>query len=131
MSLSVKVITPDKVVWDKDAEEIVLPTSTGRVGILKGHVPLLTGLTIGSLRLKTNTGWISLVLMEGFAEVQLDKITILSNEAEEVNSIDLKEAQNFVEAMTLMVEKAKTKEEKIVASSNLRKAMARLQAVTG
>jgi F-type H+-transporting ATPase subunit epsilon len=131
MSLSVKVITPDKVVWDKDAEEIVLPTSTGRVGILKGHVPLLTGLTIGSLRLKTNTGWISLVLMEGFAEVQLDKITILSNEAEKVNSIDLKKAQNFVEAMTLMVEKAKTKEEKIVASSNLRKAMARLQAVTG
>ena len=130
MSLNVKVITPDKIVWDKDAEEIVLPSNTGRIGILKGHVPLLTGLTIGNLRLKTTTGWISLVLMEGFAEVESDKITILSNEAEKVNSIDLKKAQDSVEAMTLLVEKAKTKEEKLLATSNLRKAMARLQAVT-
>ena len=37
MSLNVRVITPDKVVWDADTEEIILPSSTGQLGILTGH----------------------------------------------------------------------------------------------
>jgi F-type H+-transporting ATPase subunit epsilon len=44
MSLNVRVITPDKVVWDADTEELILPSSTGQLGILTGHAPLLTAL---------------------------------------------------------------------------------------
>lgn len=40
MSLNVRVITPDKVVWDADAEELILPSSTGQLGILTDHAPL-------------------------------------------------------------------------------------------
>ena len=42
MSLNVRVITPDKVVWDAVAEELILPSSTGQIGILTDHAPLLT-----------------------------------------------------------------------------------------
>ena len=42
MSLNVRVITPDKVVWDASAEELILPSSTGQLGILTDHAPLLT-----------------------------------------------------------------------------------------
>ena len=52
MSLNVRVITPDKVVWDAAAEEIILPSSTGQLGILTDHAPLLTALDIGVMRLK-------------------------------------------------------------------------------
>lgn len=129
MSLNVRVITPDKVVWDAMAEEVILPSSTGQLGILTDHAPLLTALDIGVMRLKINGKWESIVLMEGFAEVENNKVTILSNGAEEASAIDLAAAQAELEKMSLLVDEAETKKEKIEAAIKLRKAKARLQAV--
>jgi F-type H+-transporting ATPase subunit epsilon len=129
MSLNVRVITPDKVVWDAMAEELILPSSTGQLGILTDHAPLLTALDIGVMRLKSDAGWTSIVLMEGFAEVEDNKVTILCNGAQEGSSIDLKTAQEELEKVTLLVDEATTKKEKIEATIELRKAKARLQAV--
>jgi len=129
MSLNVRVITPDKVVWDAQVEELILPSSTGQLGILVDHAPLLTALDIGVMRLKTDAGWTSIVLMEGFAEVESNKVTILCNGAEEASSIDSKIAQEELERVTLLVDEATTKKEKIEATIELRKAKARLQAV--
>jgi len=129
MSLNVRVITPDKVVWDANAEEIILPSSTGQVGILTDHAPLLTALDIGVMRLKIDGSWTSIVLMEGFAEVEDNKVTILCNGAEEGSSIDAQKAQEDLEKVTLLVDEATTKKEKIEATIELRKAKARLQAV--
>ena len=67
MSLNIRVITPDRIVWDATAEEIILPSSTGQLGILKDHAPLLTALDIGVMRLKTTLNWTSIILVEGFA----------------------------------------------------------------
>jgi F-type H+-transporting ATPase subunit epsilon len=130
MSLNVRVITPDKVVWDAMAEELILPSSTGQLGILTDHAPLLTALDIGVMRLKSDAGWTSIVLMEGFAEVEDNKVTILCNGAQEGSSIDLKTAQEELEKVTLLVDEATTKKEKIEATIELRKSKARLQAVS-
>ena len=129
MSLNVRVITPDKVVWDAMVEELILPSSTGQLGILQDHAPLLTALDIGVMRLKTESSWTSIVLMEGFAEVEANKVTILCNGAEEGSSIDKSTAQDELEKVTLLVDEAATKKEKIEATIELRKAKARLQAV--
>jgi F-type H+-transporting ATPase subunit epsilon len=129
MSLNVCVITPDRVVWDANADEIILPSSTGQLGILSDHAPLLTALDIGVMRLKTDGNWMSIVLMEGFAEVENNKVTILCNGAEEGSSIDRTSAESELEKVTLLVDEAGTKKEKIEASIELRKAKARLQAV--
>ena len=129
MSLNVRVITPDKVVWDASAEELILPSSTGQLGILTDHAPLLTALDIGVMKLKSDGKWTSIVIMEGFAEVEDNKITILSNGAEEGSSIDPSVAQSELEKVTLLVDQATTKKEKIEATLELRKAKARLQAV--
>ena len=129
MSLNVRVITPDKIVWDALADELILPSSTGKIGILTNHAPLLTAIDIGVMQLKSDAGWTSIVLMEGFAEVEENKVTILCNGAEEGSSIDLKTAQEELEKVTLLVDEATTKKEKIEATIQLRKAKARLQAV--
>ena len=111
MSLNVRVITPDKVVWDASAEEIILPSSTGQLGILVDHAPLLTALDIGVMRLKAEGNWTSIVLMEGFAEVEANKVTILCNGAEEGSTIDRSSAQSELEKVTLLVDQASTKKE--------------------
>jgi F-type H+-transporting ATPase subunit epsilon len=128
MSLNVRVITPDKVIWDADTEELVLPSSTGKLGILMDHAPLLTSLEIGVMRLKTETDWVSIFLMEGFAEIENNKVTVLCNGAEEGKSIDVNKAQSDLERMTLLIDEATTKKEKIEATIELRKCQARIKA---
>ena len=130
MTFNVRVISPDKIVLDIDAEELILPTSTGQLGILTDHAPLLTALDIGVMRVKTETGWNSIVLLEGFAEVEANKVTVLCNGAEEASSINLKTAQDALEKIILLVEETTTKKEKIEATIQLRIAKARLQALT-
>ena len=54
MTLTVRVISPDKTVWDAEAEEVVLPSTTGQLGILSGHAPLLTALDTGVMRVRAS-----------------------------------------------------------------------------
>jgi F-type H+-transporting ATPase subunit epsilon len=130
MSLHVNIIAPDRNVWDSNAEEVILPSSTGQLGILKGHAPLLTALDIGVMRVRVDKEWIPVVLMGGFAEVENDELTILVNGAEEGSKIDKDEAQKNLEVMTARFNEADTSKEKIEATQNLRKARARVQAST-
>jgi F-type H+-transporting ATPase subunit epsilon len=128
MSLHVSIIAPDRNVWDSNAEEVILPSSTGQLGILKGHAPLLTALDIGVMRVRVDKDWIPVVLMGGFAEVENDELTILVNGAEEGSKINKEEAQKNLEEMTIRFENAESSKEKIEATQNLRKARARVQA---
>ena len=128
MSLHVNIIAPDRNVWDSNAEEVILPSSTGQLGILKGHAPLLTALDIGVMRVRVDKDWIPVVLMGGFAEVENDELTILVNGAEEGSKINKDEAQKELEIMTTRFNEAQTSKEKIESTQNLRKARARVQA---
>nr|YP_009731921.1 ATP synthase CF1 epsilon subunit [Gracilaria edulis]QHS70565.1 ATP synthase CF1 epsilon subunit [Gracilaria edulis]UAD85601.1 ATP synthase CF1 subunit epsilon [Gracilaria edulis] len=128
MTLNIRIIAPDKTVWDASAEEIILPSSTGQLGILKGHIPLLTAIDIGVMRVRLEKEWLPIILLGGFAEVKDNNITILVNGAEEVSEIDIKMAQENLEKATTDLAKAKNNKDKIEATQNLRKARARIQA---
>jgi F-type H+-transporting ATPase subunit epsilon len=128
MVLHISIIAPDRTVWDADAEEVILPSSTGQLGILRGHAPLLTALDVGVMRVRIDKEWIPIVLMGGFAEVENDQLTILVNGAEEGSKINKLEAEKNLEEMTVRFNDAVTNKEKIEATQNLRKARARVQA---
>ena len=130
MALHISIIAPDRTVWDSNAEEVILPSSTGQLGILRGHAPLLTALDIGVMRVRTDKEWTPIVLTGGFAEVENDELTILVNGAEEGSSINKEEAQKDLEDMTLRFNEAETSKERIEATQNLRKARARVQATS-
>jgi len=130
MALHISIIAPDRTVWDSNAEEVILPSSTGQLGILRGHSPLLTALDIGVMRVRTDKEWTPIVLMGGFAEVENDELTILVNGAEEGASIDKEAAQKELEEMTIRFNEAESSKERIEATQNLRRARARVQATT-
>lgn len=134
MALTVRVIAPDKTVWDSDAEEVILPSTTGQLGILGGHAPLLTALDTGVMRVRSEKNWVAIALMGGFAEVDSNEVTILVNGAERGDSIDPEEARSTydaAEAKAKQVESSDNRQEKIQAKQALKRARARLQAVTG
>lgn len=129
MTLNIRVIAPDKTVWDANAEEVILPSSTGQLGILKGHIPLLTALDIGVMRVRIDREWQPIILLGGFAEIEDDNITILVNGAEKADNININDAQNNLEESTIALANAKSNKDKIEATQNLRKARARIQAI--
>ena len=130
MSLHINIISPDRTVWNADAEEVILPSSTGQLRILRGHAPLLTALDIGVMRVRVEKDWVPIVLLGGFAEVENDNLTILVNGAEEGSKIDKEQAQKDLEELTLKFNEAVTGKEKIEATQKLRKARARVQATS-
>ena len=134
MALNVKIITPGKTVWDDKAEEIILPSTTGQLGILGGHAPLLTALEVGVMRVRPNKEWKNIAVMGGFAEVENDEIKILVNGAELGDEIDLEDARTaYQEAQTRFtkVENSDDRQEKIQAENSMKKARARFQASGG
>nr|WKT07822.1 CF1 epsilon subunit of ATP synthase [Klebsormidium sp. TAA2-JRJ3pt] len=130
MSLNLRVMTPIRTVWDGQAQEVILPTNSGQVGILPKHASLLTALDIGVLRVRTDTQWARLALMGGFAKIEKDRVTILVNEGERASEIDPQEAQKTLELAQMSLNKAEGSRQKIEAKLAFRRAKARLEATS-
>jgi len=131
MSLVVRVISPDKTVWDNKAEEVILPSTSGQVGILPGHAPLLTALDTGVMRVRVNKDWLPIALMGGFAEVEDNEVTVLVNGAERGDAIDRAAAQAEYADATSRVAEADSSHDKIKATQAMKRARARVQASGG
>jgi F-type H+-transporting ATPase subunit epsilon len=134
MTLTVRVIAPDKTVWDSEAEEVILPSTTGQLGILTGHAPLLSALDVGVMRVRPGKQWVAIALMGGFAEVENNEVTILVNGAERGDKIDKDAARDaFNQAQTRLdqVQTSENRQEKIQATQALKRARARFQAAGG
>lgn len=134
MALTVRVIAPDKTVWDASAEEVILPSTTGQLGILGGHAPLLTALDTGVMRVRSDKNWVPIALMGGFAEVENDEVTILVNGAERGDSINQEEARAAFAAAQEEFAKAQqsgSRQEFVKATRSLKRARARFQATGG
>ncbi|MBW4665319.1 MAG: F0F1 ATP synthase subunit epsilon [Chroococcus sp. CMT-3BRIN-NPC107] len=135
MTLTVRVVAPDKTVWDATAEEVILPSTTGQVGILSGHAPLLTALDTAVMRVRPNQNreWIAIALMGGFAEVENNEVTILVNGAERGDTINLETARTaYTQAEAKLNQLASaSRQEQIQANQAYKRARARFQAAGG
>ena len=134
MTLTVRVITPDKIVWDAEAQEVILPSTTGQLGILTGHAPLLTALDTGVMRVRPGKEWQAIALMGGFAEVEADEVKVLVNGAELGDSIELETARSeFSAAQTRLEEATRSadRSQQIRATKAFKRARARFQAAGG
>jgi F-type H+-transporting ATPase subunit epsilon len=134
MTLTVRVITPDKTVWDAQAQEVILPSTTGQLGVLTGHAPLLTALDIGVMRVRPEKNWIAVALFGGFAEVEENVVTILVNGAEREDEIEIEQARRTYEQAQTRFNQSQTSEkrsEKLQAEQALKKARALFQAAGG
>ena len=131
MAISLKVLAPNQNVYEGEAEEVILPSTTGQIGILPGHISLVTAIDIGVLRLRVNSQWKSIALMGGFAEVESDEVIVLVNSAEIGTDINIEKAENTLKEAKSAVSKFPENEkspEKIKALNEISKAEARIKA---
>jgi len=134
MSLTLRVLAPDKSVFDDTVEEVILPSTTGLLGILPGHISMVTAIDIGVLKVRSSDGnWNSIALMGGFAEVESDDVTVLVNAAELSQNIDSPSAEKEFEEAKAELNKLEGQEksaETIKAKEAFNKARARFQATS-
>ena len=131
MSLNLRVLAPDQSVFDDTADEIILPSTTGLLGVLPGHISMVTAIDFGVLRVFKNGNWNSIALTGGFAEVESNEVTVLVNKAEIGKNIDSVKAEAELEQAKNQLNQAennKNTPEKIKAQETLNKAKAWFQA---
>ena len=134
MTLTLRVLAPDQSIYDGAADEVILPSASGQMGILTGHVSMLTALDSGVVRVRDGSSWSSIAVMGGFAEVEDNAVTVLVNAAELGSSIDAAAAQSAFEAAqqaAASFEGQAASPEKVKAQQALSQARARLQASKG
>ena len=131
MTLTLRVLAPDQSVFDDTADEIILPSTTGLLGVLPGHISMVTAIDFGVLRVLKNGNWDSIALTGGFAEVESNEVTVLVNNAEMGKNIDSSKAEAELEQAKNKLSQTQEKDtstEKIKAQEALNKAKAWFQA---
>lgn len=92
-NLNLEIVTPERVLLETEADYVTIPGIIGELGILPGHIPLLTNLQSGILRYKKGSEENIVAVHYGYAEICQDKITILAKLAEFSDEIDIERAK--------------------------------------
>jgi len=96
--LHLEIVTPSRRVVEVEVDEVRLPGALGEMGVLPGHIPLLTSLAAGPLTYFDGSTVIKYAVQGGFAEVLPDRVTVLATVAEAPEDIDIATAKSSLQA---------------------------------
>src|SRR5262245_42868668 len=97
MSIALTIVTPERAVIHEEVDEVQIPGLDGYFGVLPGHAPLFSELTIGEVSYRKGSQWSFLAVAWGFAEVLPNHVRILAETAERAHEIDIERAQRAKE----------------------------------
>jgi len=94
-AIQLVVVTPERQLLRETVAEVDIPGQEGQLGILPGHAPLMTEIGIGELsyRASASSHPVTLAVIQGFAEVLPDRVTVLAETAERAEEIDVARAE--------------------------------------
>lgn len=128
MAILVDIVTPERRLLSEEVEMVTLPGSSGQMGILRGHEPLLSTLDIGEIVLHRKGGEQKHIAVHGgVVEVRPNKVTILANMAETAEEIDEQRAEAARQRAEESVEHREAGKFDPAASAALRRSSLRLK----
>ncbi len=93
MKFNIKIITPEKVAYQGEADQVTLPTYDGEITVLANHIPLISSMKHGELVIKNDEKEIFLAVCNGFIEVKNNEMVIMTDIADRIVEIDEKKAE--------------------------------------
>lgn len=129
MKLQFKIVTPERVVFEDSAVDgVILPTEEGEITVLPHHIPLVSLLRAGVLRIKKGDEEIPLAVSTGIIQVDGKQITVLADTAERADELEEEKIEKAREAAKqLMTEKRADTETYAEAVAGLERELARLK----
>ena len=93
MTIRCEIVSQDRMVFEGDADAVIIPGIFGEMGILPNHAPLLSTMGFGVIRVRSGDREDVFTVAGGLVEVQPDVVTVLADVAENVAEIDIARAQ--------------------------------------
>lgn len=112
MSIKFKIVTPERVVYEKEIRQVSIPTTTGEITILPNHIPLISTIAPGELKIFDDAGEQSIAIAGGAVEVRPgNEVVILADHAERAEEIDLLKAEEARQRAEDLMRQAKDAED--------------------
>ncbi|MFN2622009.1 MAG: ATP synthase F1 subunit epsilon [Chthoniobacterales bacterium] len=125
-TLKLQIVTPEKTAYSEDVEMVTLPGSEGELGVYPNHVPLLTTIHPGELRVLKGGRETFLAIGEGFVEITGSTVSVLTDMALEATAIDEAAAETAVARARAAMKEDLGKEEVASVQASLQKSLAQL-----
>jgi F-type H+-transporting ATPase subunit epsilon len=125
-TLRLEIVTPEATAYSEDVEMVTLPGSEGELGVYPNHIPLLTTLNPGELRVLKGGKETFLAIGEGFVEITASTVSVLTDMALETSVIDESAAEAAVARARAAMKEDLGKEEVVAVQASLQKALAQL-----
>jgi len=126
-SFQLEIVTPEKLVVKDSAEEVQIPATTGYIGVLPGHAPLITELGAGEISYRSGGQVHRFATAWGFAEVLPTRVTVLAETVERPEDIDVARAQQTLQQAQDALKSAGSEEEVETQIAKVRRAQARIE----
>jgi F-type H+-transporting ATPase subunit epsilon len=125
--LKLEIVTPERLLFYEEVDEVTVPGVEGYLGILPGHAPLLAELKIGEISYRQGDKRGYLFCSWGFVEVLPDRVSVLAEVAERPEEIDVTRAQSAKERAEKRLKSKDTDIDFERARISLQRAVSRLQ----
>lgn len=126
--LRLEIVTPEQKIYSDDVDSVVIPGVEGELGILPQHVPLMTQLLPGELRVLKEGKEMRLAVGEGFVEISSDKVAVLTDMAVQESDIDESAAEEAIRrAEAAMRDTKMDDEEYATVKASLQKSLAQIR----
>jgi F-type H+-transporting ATPase subunit epsilon len=126
-TLRLEIVTPEARSYSEDVDMVVLPGMHGEMGILPNHVPLMTELKPGELKVTRGGKDIYLAVGEGFVEITQERVSVMTDMAIEAQAIDENAAQTAIDrAQEAIKNKDLGQEEHAAVMASMQKSLAQL-----
>ena len=126
-TLRLEIVTPEATAYSEDVDMVTLPGTEGEFGVYPAHVPLLTTLKPGELRVTKNGKLQYLAVGEGFVEVRGDAVSVLTDMAITMEKIDESAAEAAIERARAAMKEDLGAEEVATIQAGMQKALAQLR----
>src|SRR6516225_2841588 len=125
-TLKLEIVTLEEKIYSEDVEMVTLPGSEGELGVYPKHVPVLTALKPGELRIVKDGRESAMAIGEGFVEIKADGVSILTDMALQTEKIDIAAAEAAVARAQAAMKGDHSAEEVAAIQASLQKALAQL-----
>jgi F-type H+-transporting ATPase subunit epsilon len=125
-TLKLEIVTPEAIAYSEDVNMVTFPGTEGEIGVYPNHVPLLTTLKPGELRVLKDGRESFLAVGEGFVEIKADAVSVLTDLALEASKIDVGAAEAAIERAKAAMKEDHGSEEVAAIQASLQKALAQL-----
>ncbi len=125
--LNLKIITPEKIIFEGEIDELLVETNKGQTGILPHHINLMTKIIPGELQIKDNGKTTIMATGAGLLQVTDNQVSILTDLAQEAGDISEKEVEEARSRAQAALAQTLTEEEYADTLGALERSLAQLK----